>query len=131
MNSLIRRVFCAECGAIRIRQPRSPYAICPNGHGRLVQRFTVAEYRQAIAAGLPRARRIGRSTFAIDGHNGPFCYRDGSGRRRVEPDAKVQANEIVARHVVRTRVLIRVFTRKSPRRTKGQPSRQGCADESC
>ena len=113
MKSLIRRVFCAECGAVRIRQACSPYAVCPNGHGRLVPRFTKAECQQAIAAVLSQARRVERNTFAIDGHDGLFCYRGGSGRRRVEPDAKVQTDELVARHVLRTPALVRVFARKA------------------
>lgn len=116
----LRRVFCPECGAIRVSQGRSRYAVCPNGHGRLVPRFTQAERQRAIAARLPRARRIvGSSAFVIDGHNGLFRYRDGSGRRPVGPDARVEAGQIIARHVTRTRVLIRVFVRKTQRKRRG------------
>jgi hypothetical protein len=119
MNKLVKRVFCPECGAVRIRQGRSRYAVCPHGHGRLVPRFTNAERRRAIAAKLPQARRVGCKTFVIDGHEGRFGYRDGSGRRPAAPDATVGADEIVARHVTATRTLIRVFARRPKRKTTG------------
>jgi hypothetical protein len=116
MNKLVRRVFCPECGAIRIHPNRSRFAICPNGHGRLVPRFTAAERRKAIAARLPRARRLGHNQFVIDGHEGRFAYRDGNGRRRAAPDERIQADEVLARHVTRTRTLIRVFARRPPQK---------------
>ena len=119
MNKLVQRVFCPECGAMRIRQGRSKYAVCPNGHGRLVSSFTQAERCKAIAAKLPQARPIGRRVFAIDGLRGRFAYRDGSGRRPAAPDAKVQPGEVVARHVTNARTLVRVFARKSQRKTHG------------
>ena len=117
MNNLVRQVFCPECGAERICQPRSHYAICPNGHGRLVPRFTETERRKAVVARLPRARRVGHNRFAIAGRRGEFAYRLGSGRRPAQPDQKVAADEIVARHVTATRTLIRVFARRPPRKT--------------
>lgn len=115
----LKRVFCPECGAVRIRHGRSTFAVCPHGHGRLVPRFTHAECDKAIASQLRRARRVGRRTFAIAGRKGPFVFRNGNGRRRAAPDAKVQADEVVARYVTPKRTLIRVFTRRAPRKTKG------------
>jgi len=109
--SLIRRVFCSECGAMRIRNGRSPYAVCPNGHGKLVQRFTRAELRQAIEVRLPRARRLGRREFTIDGHEGLFGYRDGDGRRRANPGDQVAPDQVIARHETQSRRLVRVFSR--------------------
>jgi len=117
MSRLVTRVFCPQCGAVRIHPHRSRYAVCPNGHGRLVPRFTRAERRKAIVAKLPRARRVGRKAFAIDGYEGRFAYRNGSGRRPAAPDAIVQADEVLARHVTRVRTLIRVFVRKELQKT--------------
>ena len=117
MNKLVKQVFCPECGAVRIHPRRSHYAVCPNGHGKLVPRFTEAERRKAIAAKLPRARRVGRSVFVIDGHEGRFTYRNGNGRRLAAPDQQVQADEVLARHMTRTRMLIRVFAQKASRKT--------------
>ena len=120
MKASVRRVFCPQCGAMRVSQGRSRYAVCPNGHGRLVARFTQAERQQAIAARLPMARRIvGCGAFVIDGQDGLFRYRNGSGRRPVGPDHPVDAGQVVARHVTRTRCLIRVFIRQSPRKAPG------------
>ena len=110
MSKLVTRVFCPQCGAVRIHPHRSRYAVCPNGHGRLVPRFTKAEHRKAIVAKLPRAWRVGRNAFVIDGHEERFMYRDG--RWPAAPDAIVQADEVLARHVTRARTLIRVFARK-------------------
>lgn len=118
MNKLVKRVFCPKCGAVRICLARSRYAVCPNAHGKLVPWFTEAERRKAIAAKLPRARRVDRNTFTITGRRGQFGYRDGSGRRPAAPDAKVQAGEVIARHVTASRTLIRVFARKVPRKTE-------------
>ena len=121
MNDLCRRVFCPECGAVRICNDGSPFAVCPNGHGKLVRRFTKAELRTVLNAKLPQARRLGRNRFTIDGHEGLFGYRNGSGRRPALPDTSVEEDEVVARHVTRTRQLIRVFARQVSRRTA--PSR--------
>ena len=115
MNKFVTRVFCPQCGAVRIHPHRSRYAICPNGHGRLVPRFTRAERCKAIVAKLPRARRVRRKAFIIDGYEERFEYRDG--RRPAAPDAIVQADEVLARHVTRVRTLIRVFVRKGSRKT--------------
>lgn len=117
MNKLVARVFCPQCGAVRIHAHRSRHAVCPNGHGRLMPRFTKAELRKAIVAKLPRAWRLGRNSFVINGYEGRFTYRDGSGRRPTAPDAQVQADEVLARHVTRARTLIRVFVRKGSRKT--------------
>ena len=115
-RSTLNRVFCDECGAIRIHNSRSPYAVCPNGHGRLVRRFTSQEQREAILETLPQAQRVGRHAFQIAGHDGLFDYRAGSGRRPVGPDASVQANEVVACYQASNRVFVRVFAQKSCRR---------------
>jgi len=122
VNDLCRRVFCPECGAVRICHRGSRYAVCPNGHGKLVPRFSKAEMRKALAAALPQARRLGRNRFAIDGCQGLFAYRNGSGRRRAEPGMAIEPDEVIARHVTRSRQIIRVFARKVPRRpAKGRP----------
>lgn len=118
MNKLVERVFCPKCGAVRICLARSRYAVCPNAHGKLVPRFTSADRRKAIAAKLPRARRTDRNTFTITGCRGQFGYRDGSGRRPAVPDARIRAGEVVARHVTPARTLVRVFARKTKRKTK-------------
>jgi len=109
-TTLMRRVFCPQCGAIRVRNARSPYAVCPNQHGRLVPRFTKAEEREAITEALPQARRTGRRQFTIDGHEGLFGYRNGSGRKRARPGDPVDQGEVIARHETGTRRLIRVFS---------------------
>jgi hypothetical protein len=116
VNKLVNRVFCRECGALRIRHGQSAYAVCPNGHGRLVPRFSAQERRQAIAARLPRAYRIKRNEFVIDGYDGRFIYRNGNGRRATSADERVQADEVLARRVLRKRTLIRIFARKPPRK---------------
>ena len=110
MSRLITRVFCPQCSAIRIHPHRSRYAVCPNGHGRLVPRFTKTEQRKAIVAKLPRAWRVGRNAFVIDGYEERFVYQDG--RRPAAPDAIVNTNEVLARYVTRARTLIRVFVRQ-------------------
>jgi hypothetical protein len=119
MNTLMQRVFCPQCGAIRIHAHRSRYVVCPNGHGRLMPRFTDAQFRKAIAAKLPRAWRLRRNLFVIDGHEGRFTYRAGNGRRVAVPNEKIEADEVVARYVTPARTLIRVFARKTPLRTRG------------
>lgn len=113
MNRLLKRVFCPQCGALRIRRGRSAHAVCPHGHGKLVPRFSSAEYEQAIAVKLPLAQKIGRSTFLLAGCEGQFIYRNGSGRRPVAPDAQVRSDEVVGRHVTGKRTLIRVFARST------------------
>jgi hypothetical protein len=95
---------------MRIHNHRSRYAVCPNGHGRLVPRFTEVERRKSIVKRLPRAWRVGRRVFVIDGYEGRFAYRNG--RQPVTPDATVASNEVLARYVTRARTLIRVFLRK-------------------
>jgi hypothetical protein len=112
-RSLAKRVLCDECGAVRIRHGRSPYAVCPNGHGRLVVRFTHRERRKAIVTALPHARRVRRHAFQITGHDGLFDYRNGSGRRPVTPNVRVEEDELVACFFTGTRTLVRVFARKS------------------
>ena len=112
MDDLCRRVFCPECGAVRICHRGSRYAVCPNGHGKLVPRFSKAEMRRALDLALPLARRLGRNRFAIDGRQGLFGYRNGSGRRRAEPGMAIEPDEVIARHVTRSRQMIRVFARK-------------------
>ena len=112
MKRLSAQVFCPECGAMRVCQPGSRYAVCPSGHGRLVPRFTKAQAQDSFVASLPRARRVARNLFRIQGHPGLFCYLNGSGRRRATPGTGVEADEVVARRVTRSRQLIRVFTRK-------------------
>lgn len=119
MKRIQKQVFCQQCGAIRICQPGSPYAICPNGHGRLVPRFTRREVRQALVASVPRARRVGRNRFTIRGHEGLFEYRHGSGRRAARPGMTIGPDEVIACHVARKRRLIRVFARKPPRAKSG------------
>ncbi len=115
MSNLTHRVFCPECGAMRIRNHRSRFAVCPNGHGRLVPRFTEVERRKAIVRRLPRAWRVGRSEFFIDGYDGRFAYHNG--RQPATPDATVGSNEVLARYVTRARTLIRVFVPNNPRKT--------------
>jgi hypothetical protein len=115
MRNLIQRVFCPECGAMRICNHRSRFAVCPNGHGRLVPRFTETERCKAIAKRLPRAWRVGRKAFVIDGYDNRFVYQNGP--QPATPDATVGSNEVLARYVTRARTLIRVFVRKDPRKT--------------
>lgn len=115
MSNLIQRVFCPECGVMRIRNHRSRFAVCPNGHGRLVSRFTEIERRKAIMKRLPRAWRVGRKTFVMDGYEGRFAYQNG--RQPVRPDATVGSNEVLARYVTPARTLIRVFVRKDSQST--------------
>jgi len=109
-SRLVQRVFCPQCGAIRVHAHRSRWAVCPNGHGKLVPRFTRAERRKAIALKLPRAWRVGHNAFLIDGCDGRYSYRNG--RQPVAPDAAVQSGEILARYVTPARTLVRVFVRK-------------------
>ena len=107
-----KQVFCPECGALRICHPGSQYAVCPDGHGKLVPRFTKERAHQAFVASLPRARRVGRNLFRISGRAGLFGYRDGSGRRPATPETRLEPDEAIARHVIGNRQLIRVFARK-------------------
>jgi len=113
MNDILKQVLCPECGAVRISHRGSRYAVCPDGHGRLVPKFTKAEAHEALATLLPVARRIGRNKFTIDGQEGLFTYRNGAGLRPVEPGTVVGHDEVLARHVTPTRRLIRVFSRKN------------------
>ena len=106
------RFVCPECGEVRITHRGAQFAACPNGHGRLVPRFTQQEARAALLAAVPRARRVGKNLFRIRGRAGLFVYRDGNGRRAARPGTRTQPNEIIARHVTPKRQLIRVFTRK-------------------
>lgn len=112
MKTLRNRVLCPECGAVRIRNRRSPHAVCPNGHGKLVPRFSRHELREVLSATIPRARRIRRNTFVVDGYQGLFCYRGGKGRKRATPGMAIEPGEVIARHVTGRRQLIRVFSRK-------------------
>jgi hypothetical protein len=111
MTNLVTRVFCPECGVIRIHAHRSRYALCPNGHGKLVPGFTAAERRKAIAKRFPRAWCVGHNVFVIESHSGRFAYRGGNGRRAVALNVAVQDDEVLARHVTRARTMIRIFTR--------------------
>ncbi len=118
LRELCRRVFCPQCGAVRVCPPGSPNAICPNGHGKLVPRFNKADLRKALVAAVPKARRVGCNRFSIDGRKGLFQYRNGSGRRPAHPDTPVGPDEVLARHVTAKRQLVRVFARAHPRRRK-------------
>jgi hypothetical protein len=111
-SSLAKRVFCNECGAVRICQGWSPHAVCPNGHGRLVPRFNRQELRKAIVATIPLAQRVRRHAYQITGHEGLFDYRAGSGRQPAGPDTPVEANEVVACYLTPKRAFVRVFARK-------------------
>jgi hypothetical protein len=77
-----------------------------------VPRFSKSEAKQAFVAMLPRARRVGRNRFSIQGHEGLFCYRQRSGLRPIQPGASVAPDEVVACRVAKKRRLIRVFARK-------------------
>ena len=61
MNDLVRRVFCPECGAVRTVNGGSPYALCPNGHGKLVRRFRKRDVKRALQEALPVAQKVGRN----------------------------------------------------------------------
>jgi hypothetical protein len=116
LQDLKRRVLCPECGAIRIHHTGSQYAACPNGHGKLVRKYTPAELRAVLIDSLPRAHYINRRTFRIEGHDGFFSYRNGSGRRRAEPDTVPEPGGVVALRETRGRRLVRVYYPK-PRLT--------------
>ena len=73
MNKLVNRVFCPECGAIRIRQPRSRYADLSQRAWPPCAAVHRADRRKAVTARLPRARRVGRNTI----HHQP-ARRDSS-----------------------------------------------------
>lgn len=105
---LIERVFCQQCGAVRMRNGRSPHAVCPNGHGKLVHQFTKRELREACDAVLPEARLVGRKTFTIAGHPWKtFCYRDGV--KRAMPGDTVGPDDVIARYETKAGSLYRVF----------------------
>lgn len=118
MSDLARRVFCPECGAVRIANGGSPYAVCPNGHGKLVGRFRKGDIKVALKEALPVARKVGRNTYTICGQPGQFCYQDGAGRKPVVLGVPLEPDEVIARHVGQTRQLIRVFTRKTAPKRK-------------
>ena len=118
-TSLDKQVFCSQCGAMRICHPGSQYAVCPNGHGKLVPRFTKQRAHQAFVASLPRARRVGRNLFKIQGQEGLFGYRNGSGRRPARPGMPLGPDEMIARHIIGKRLLIRVFARTFRPATSG------------
>jgi hypothetical protein len=86
-------------------------------------RFSNDEFRKAVTAKLPRAWRLRRNLFVIDGYEGRFTYRAGSGWYVASPDEKVETNEVVARYVTRARTLIRVFTRKTSLKSQDQVAR--------
>jgi len=120
MSDLVRRVFCPACGAVRTVNGGSPYAFCPNGHGRLVRRFLKHDIKLALQEALPVARKVGRNTFTICGQPGQFCYRNGAGRRPVVLGTPLGPDEVIARNVGPVRQLIRVFTRKVAAKGKGE-----------
>ena len=72
MKPLQTQVFCSQCGAMRICRRDSPYAVCPNGHGRLVPRFTKREARQASSRPSPAPAAWDATGSTIAGHAGPF-----------------------------------------------------------
>ena len=119
MKRLQKQVFCSQCGAVRICQRGSRYAVCPNGHGKLVPRFTKRESLQAFAASVPLARRVGRNRFTITGCEGFFEYRGGGGRRPARPGMELASDERIACHAARKRNLIRVFVRKALPKKRG------------
>ncbi len=119
MTRLQKQVFCSECGAVRVCRPDSPYAVCPNGHGRLVPRFTSREAKLAFIDMLPRARRIGRNWFTIRGQEGLFRYRKGWGRRPARPGMTIGPDEVIACLAAKKRRLIRVFARKPLSKKRG------------
>jgi len=106
----ISSVFCPECGLLRICNPGSPYAVCPNGCGRLVPRYTRAEFRQAVGQKLPEARKQRRGRFAIsvDGRVGRYAYYV-DGRAPAAPDATVAPGLVLARYEAKSGRRIRVF----------------------
>jgi len=124
ISDLVKRVVCCECGEIRVHNYRSPYAVCPNGHGKLVRRFSQAEERRAIAAVLPEARLVGHRRFTIEGHDGLFAYRNGSGHKPARPGDTVGPDQVIARHETTAGRLIRVFSRISRDSTKGKQNGQ-------
>jgi hypothetical protein len=121
MSDLVRCVFCPACGAVRTINGGSPYALCPNGHGKLVRRFRKRDIKRALQEALPVARKVGRNTYTICGQPGRFCYRNGAGRRPVVLGAPLGPDEVIARHVAPVRQFIRVFTRKVAATEKSEP----------
>jgi len=118
-RNLIHRVFCPECGAVRICHRRSPFAVCPNGHGRLVRRFTKAELWQAIALRLPLATKAKR-VFTIEGRDGKFVYRNGNGLKPARPGDSIKPGEVIARRETRARRLVRVFSPVDSSKSKSE-----------
>jgi hypothetical protein len=108
---LARRVFCPECGQVRLRNAGSRYAVCPNGHGKLVRRFDNKELRMATIASLPRAFPNPDGTYTVSRRTDRYCFEHGDGCRPVMPGAATRADQIVAWIYNAGRLRVRVFTK--------------------
>ncbi len=110
---LQQRALCPECGATRVRSS-TRYLVCPNGHGRLKPKLTIAEVRRANELMLPLATTTGGKgrykRFAIEGQDDVWCWRDAAGTRRIEPGKKVANNTIIARYRRSRGHIVRLFT---------------------
>ena len=106
LTELQRRVFCPKCGCTRIRTSRQ-YAVCPNGHGKLVRKFTKAETKRATLGKLPEATRINKKHFAIKGRKGLWSWINSPAK----PGDKVEANQMIARYMPGGAMWVRVFTK--------------------
>jgi len=119
-KELTERVFCSECGSVRMRHAGSRYAVCPRGCGRLVARFTRPQIRMAVLSRLPRAFADGHGHYTISRRKGTFVFRDGDGRRPAAADAVVGPDQVVAWLYNEGRLRIRIFTRLvMPKRKRG------------
>lgn len=121
--TLAQRIWCPECGSVRMRSRTFRYTVCPNGHGKLVPAFTKADYKMTVVSGLPEATRVWApaKSFTIVGREGLWFWEAGDGNRLAGPGAHVRNDQVVARyHTPGGLTLVRVFTqvKKKAERTK-------------
>jgi hypothetical protein len=86
------------------------YAVCPNGHGRLVRKFTKAEARRATLAKLPEATRVNRKHFTIEGHKGLWEWINIPLKANEKARA-LKANQVVAKYMPGGAMWVRMFTK--------------------
>jgi hypothetical protein len=114
-----RTDVCRDCGAELVNIPGTPHAVCPNGHGRLVRRFSRDE-RKALRLArkwgpLPQAKRIRPhgKRWVIDGQEGEWILARDDNRLAVPQDAHLDVGELLAKlHIVRRRFHIDARGRK-------------------
>ncbi len=94
------RVYCKECGKRRIKVD-FPYALCPEGHGKLTARHSVADVSKLRVESYPEATQVGhhkrRRRFTITGYQEYYVYALSNTTSDTTEAAKIKPSQVKVR----------------------------------